>query len=106
MEQIAAFMLLISCSDNLSSCKEISAPTVSYQSMRDCNTEIPSLLAKHAAGHTILGTCVKTNVSALYHDETIVWDISNSGKLSAEPVLSNQELMAAATLPIRKSTLR
>lgn len=106
MEQIVAFMLLVSCSDDLSSCKEIPAPTVSYQTARACHAEMPKHLANHATNHIILGTCVTVDASAFYSDATLVWDISKSGKLSAELVTANQDVIAYARPPAEKSTLR
>ncbi len=106
MEQIAAFMLLISCSDDLSSCKEIPAPTVSYQTLHDCHVDSAHLLTEHAARQMILAACIKTDASALYSNATIVWDISKSGELNAGFILSNPKFMAAANLGTGKSTLQ
>lgn len=106
MEQIVALMLLVSCSDDLLSCKEIPTPTVSYQTVHSCNAEMSKLIANHSLDHFILGTCVTADASAFYRDATLVWDISISGKLSAELVMSNQDVIASASLAPGKSTLR
>lgn len=81
-------------------------PMVSYKTLYDCNADIPYLITKHAAGETILGTCVNTDPSSFQSDATIVWDISKSGKLTAGLILSNPKLVAAANLTAGRFTLQ
>jgi hypothetical protein len=40
MEHIAAFMILIACSDDLQACNEIPAPAVAYETVQECEAEL------------------------------------------------------------------
>ena len=41
MEHIAALLLIIGCSDDLSQCRELPAPVPLYEAAEDCNRALP-----------------------------------------------------------------
>ena len=44
MEHIAALLLIIGCSGDLSQCRELPAPVAVYEAVEDCNQELPDSL--------------------------------------------------------------
>ena len=44
MEHIAALILIIGCSDDLTQCRELPAPTPIYETKQDCDAALPDFL--------------------------------------------------------------
>ena len=84
MEQLAAIMLLISCSDDMSVCQEVNAPQAAYETQQICETQIGNAIRDNAASSPlVLGKCVSVNIDELQEDAWITWDISPAGELVA-----------------------
>lgn len=80
MEHIAAFMLLIACSDDLQTCQEYPAPAVAYETVEQCRAELtPALSTMSASQTTSFGKCVEIDPALLYEDVEIVWDVTRKG---------------------------
>ena len=84
METLAAFMLLLSCSQDLTACEEVPAPAAAYQTLDECSAAlVPALGGTGATDGLVVGTCLEFDVSLLEADAEIVWDITPEGELVA-----------------------
>ena len=80
MEHIAAFMLLIACSDDLQACREYPAPAVAYETVEQCRAELtPAIRAMSASQTKSFGKCVEIDPALFYEDVEIVWDVTREG---------------------------
>ncbi|RCS23739.1 hypothetical protein DUT91_10660 [Phyllobacterium salinisoli] len=82
MEQLAAIMLLITCSDDLAVCKERPTPTISYETVATCETELRPAL-RNLAGESpkVFGKCVEVDPEIMERDAAILWEIDANNEL-------------------------
>ena len=83
MEHIAAILLMIGCSGNLADCEEIAVPTFAYETMAECNSDMPSV--RSAAEGTfprVFAECLAVDPMLIDADAELVWDIED-GRLVA-----------------------
>ena len=82
MEHIAAFMLLIACSDDLQACQEYPAPAVAYETVEQCRADLaPALRTIPASQPKSFGSCVEIDPALIYEDVEIVWDVTRESGL-------------------------
>ena len=82
MEHIAAFMLLIACSEDLQVCKEYPAPAIAYETVEQCQAELrPAIRTISTSETKSFGKCVEIDPALLYEDAEIVWDVTQDGGL-------------------------
>ncbi|PRD43989.1 hypothetical protein C5748_09110 [Phyllobacterium phragmitis] len=82
MEQLAAIMLLITCSDDLAVCKERPAPTVSYETIATCETALkPAVRNLAAESSKVFGKCVEVDPEIMERDVAIYWEIDPNDEL-------------------------
>ena len=82
MEHIAAFMILIACSDDLQACNEIPAPAIAYETVQECQAELtPAMRSLSASQAKSYGECVEIDPALFYEDAEIVWDVTRDGGL-------------------------
>ncbi|MDZ7602696.1 MAG: hypothetical protein U1A06_15090 [Hoeflea sp.] len=97
MEHIAAFMILIACSDDYQTCAEQPAPAVAYETVRQCEVELsPSIRMMTVEQGHALGKCVEIDPALFYEDAEIVWDVSTEGDLEVVLELINPEMTSPA----------
>ena len=93
MEHVAAIMLLLACTDDLSRCEEFPAPTVAYETVQDCETDIaPAMREAAIDAPTILGRCLSIDPALFAEDVEIAWSITAEGELAAELALVNPDI--------------
>jgi hypothetical protein len=93
MEHIAAFMLLIACSEDLQACKEYPAPAVAYETVGQCEAELtPAIRAMSVSQTRSFGKCVEIDPALLYEDAEIVWDVSREGKIEVSIEVINPHM--------------
>ena len=93
MEHVAAIMLLIACSDDLSLCQEATAPTIAYETMQDCERDIePAMRDIAVEAPTVLAQCFQIDPALFAEDVEISWDITEGGVLDAELALINPSI--------------
>lgn len=82
MEHIAAFMLLIACSEDLQACREYPAPAVAYETVEQCRAEMtPALRELTGSTSRSFGKCVDIDPALFYEDVEIAWDVTQEGLL-------------------------
>jgi hypothetical protein len=93
MEHIAAFMILIACSDDLQACNEIPVPAVAYETVQECEAELtPAMRTISASQDKSYGKCVEIDPALLYEDAEIVWDVTRNGGLEVTLEIVNPQV--------------
>ena len=91
MEHIAALLLIIGCSDNLATCRELPAPTPIYETREQCDEDLPSSLGAFTGQFELLfAQCIPVDPTLEEGDADLVWDVYPDGTLIAtvEPARS------------------
>ena len=84
MEHIAALLLIVGCSQDLSACAELPAPVAFYETTTDCDYELPGILSGlTGAKPRVMATCVAVDPALEEADAELVWDVTPQGKLVA-----------------------
>lgn len=84
MEHIAALLLIIGCSDNLSECKELPAPVPVYETVEECDANLGDAMKGYVNRHPqIFAQCVSVDPALEEEDVELVWDVRNDGTLHA-----------------------
>ncbi len=78
MEHIAAVLLIVGCSGNLDTCRELPAPVPLYETSEDCQAaRDPSVRLFAGADEKVFATCVPVDPAMEEEDAELVWDIQN-----------------------------
>lgn len=90
VEHLAAFMLLVGCNADASTCQEIPVPIAAYESADECQQELAvQIRLSGAAVEKVYGACKEIDEEAFEQSATIDWSVTRSGKLlvtfGAEP---------------------
>ncbi len=95
MEHIAALLLIIGCSDDLSQCRELPAPVPLFETTEECENELPAGLNSFAGQHPqIFAKCVAVDPALEEEDAELVWDVKSDGTLVAS--ISVPDVMVAS----------
>ncbi|WP_420961267.1 hypothetical protein [Brucella sp. IR073] len=82
MQHLAAIMLLVTCSNDMAACNVQPAPTVSYETIATCKTELKPALDNLAAESTkAYGKCVEVDPELMEQDAAIYWEIDKNDEL-------------------------
>ncbi|AKI00427.1 hypothetical protein IMCC20628_01714 [Hoeflea sp. IMCC20628] len=93
MEHIAAFMLLIACSDDRQACSEQPAPAVAYETVQQCELELsPAIASISQIKEKSFGKCVEVDPALFYEDAEIVWDVTSAGGIEVAVQLINPDM--------------
>jgi hypothetical protein len=95
MEHIAAFLLIVGCSNGVAECRELPAPTPVFETVEDCEALRPNAAAAYAPRFgRVLSRCVEVDPAMEHEDATIVWDVTGTGELHAALEASAVEVAA------------
>lgn len=84
MEHIAAVLLLIGCSDDMTACRELPVQTAIFESAEECEAEInPAIAGMTTTFPQIMGKCVSVDPAMEEEDAELVWNINPNGALYA-----------------------
>ncbi|MGS1094380.1 hypothetical protein ACVCNR_07325 [Aquamicrobium terrae] len=84
MEHIAAVLLIIGCSGDLSQCAELPAPTTVFETVEECAAEKqPALNAFSKRTERVFGTCIAVDPALEDEYAEIVWHVHPNGTLEA-----------------------
>lgn len=84
MEHIAAFLLLVGCSNGDAECRELPSPTPVFETLEDCEAvRLPAIGHFTSRYPRVLGKCIEVDPAQEYEDATIVWDVLPNGRLQA-----------------------
>ncbi|KQT82478.1 hypothetical protein [Aurantimonas sp. Leaf443] len=95
MEHVAAFMLLVGCSGNLQSCNEIPVPVPAYETLADCQEDLPlQIRLSSDSSQRVLGACKGVAPDVFERSASIDWTITRDGRLSID-FTSEPQIVAA-----------
>lgn len=84
MEHIAAVLLIVGCSGDLSNCTELPAPATVFETYEECKLERqPALSALSQRADRVFGTCIAVDPALEDDYAEIVWDLRPDGTLEA-----------------------
>lgn len=84
MEHIAAVLLIIGCSNDLSQCHELPAPVTIFETAEACTAERPFALGDLSGkAERIFGKCLAVDPALEDDYNEIVWDVRPDGTLDA-----------------------
>lgn len=84
MEHIAALLLIIGCSNDLSQCQELPAPVPVYEAAEDCDSELPASVGAFTGQYDqIFARCVPVDPALEEVDAELTWDVRPDGTLFA-----------------------
>lgn len=106
MEHIAALLLVVGCSGDLS-CRELPLESGVFETREECLAELPAMQRSVGKGFTTVHfRCVDVDPSAEEADAELVWDIAANGTLEASVVVpDHSETMVASNQSPRSDRL-
>ena len=99
-EDIAALLLVIGCSDDLSQCRELPAPVSIFETKEDCDQQLPdSLGAFTGQFEQLYAQCLSVDPAMEDEDTELVWEVHPDGTLfAAVEAVPPQEIESTNTL--------
>ena len=99
-EDIAALLLVIGCSDDLSQCRELPAPVSIFETKEDCDQQLPdSLGAFTGQFEQLYAQCLSVDPAMEDEDTELVWEVHPDGTLIASvEAVPPQEIESTDTL--------
>jgi hypothetical protein len=95
MEHIAALLLIVGCSENLAQCRELPAPVAVFETVEDCESELPVNLHNFIGRHPqLFAKCVTVDPALEEEDAELSWDVKPDGTLVAS--ISAPDVMVAS----------
>ncbi len=84
MEHVAAILLIIGCSSDLSQCRELPGPVTVFETVQECADARPFTLDDMAGQQPrILGECLSVDPALEESDGEIVWSVTPDGRIEA-----------------------
>lgn len=100
MEHIAALLLIVGCSDDLATCRELPAPTPIYETRQQCDDELPSSLGAFTGQfEQLFAQCIPVDPATEEADAELTWSVYPDGTLTAAVNASGGEVMIASNSP-------
>lgn len=98
MEHIAALLLFVSCSQDLSGCREVPAPTPLFEVYEQCQAELPQAMRTLAPQHPrLFAKCLEVDPALEDDYDQLTWNVLPNGTLEAK--LSVSEVVTASGAP-------
>ncbi|MBO0664007.1 hypothetical protein LQ948_15335 [Jiella sp. MQZ9-1] len=83
MEHVAAFMLLVGCSGDISVCKEIPVPSPAYETVAACQQDLPlQIRLSNSSDSRVLGACKAVSEDVFQQSASLDWSVSRNGQLA------------------------
>jgi hypothetical protein len=109
MEHIAALLLIVGCSGDLSQCRQMPAPVTVFETAEECADARPFALDDLAGRMPrIFGECLPVDPALEEEYAGIVWDVTPDGALHASVEIADETpalLMAASEIRPEKDYL-
>lgn len=96
MEHIAAFLLVVSCSQDLSGCREIPAPTPLFEVFDACQSALPGALVLGARDQRIFAKCLEVDPALEDDYDKLSWNVLPNGTLDASLSISSVVVASGA----------
>ncbi len=100
MEHIAAVLLIIGCSGDLSQCTELPAPATVFETYEECGRERqPALNALSGRADRVFGTCIAVDPALEDDYAEIVWKLRPDGTLEASVEKGGMQIASSRPHP-------
>jgi hypothetical protein len=97
MEHIAALLLIIGCSDDLSQCRELPAPVPLYEAAEDCDDALPNSRSAFEGQYSrLFARCVPVDPALEEEDAELTWDVRPDGTLVASVDAGSADVVVAS----------
>jgi hypothetical protein len=84
VEDIAALLLIIGCSDDVSQCRELPAPVSIFETKEDCDQQLPDSLGGFTEQfEQLYAQCLSVDPAMEDEDTELVWEVHPDGTLIA-----------------------
>ncbi len=95
MEQIAELLLIVGCSSDYASCRELPSPTTVYETSVECDAELPDA-PRRLEGDTprVLGACIAVDPAMEEEDAVLVWNVTPQRQLDASIKANDMHIAA------------
>lgn len=98
MEHIAALLLVVSCSQEFSGCREVAPPTALFEVFEDCQSALPQALRSLSPQHPrLFAKCLEVDPALEDDYDQLTWHVLPNGMLEAK--LSVSSVMTASDNP-------
>jgi hypothetical protein len=85
MEHIAAFLLVVGCSDMLSECRELPASTSAFETVQECQEALDPALSRFTTRvPQVFASCVAVDPAEDQEDPQLAWHVGLDGILEVE----------------------
>ncbi|WP_296742110.1 hypothetical protein [Mesorhizobium sp.] len=104
MEHIAALLLVIGCSSNMTDCRELSVPVSVFETFEACTAERPFALGdlQGQAAH-VVGKCLAVDPALEDDYDQIAWNVRPDGTLDASLEVSGMLIASNSVRPEKVS---
>lgn len=107
MEHVAALLLIIGCSGDMSDCKELPAPAPVYETVDACREMLrPAIGAYTTSVPQVFATCISVDPALEEQDAELVWDIHPDGTIQAKMLPVENVMVASNSQRREKENLR
>jgi len=90
MEHIAAFLLVVSCSQDLSGCRETPAPAPLFEAYDACQAELPKVLTAFTSrDKRTFAKCLEVDPALEDDYDQLTWNVLPNGTLEASLSVSS-----------------
>ncbi|WP_378947862.1 hypothetical protein [Mesorhizobium sp. ANAO-SY3R2] len=90
MEHIAALLLVVSCTQNLSDCREVAPPTALFEVFEGCQSAMPEALRSLSPQHPhLFAKCLEVDPALEDDYDQLTWHVLPNGTLEAKLSVSN-----------------
>lgn len=84
MEHIAAILLIVGCSSDLSQCRELPSPVTVFEAAEECNQAWPFVIEDLAGSSPrIFGKCIEIDPALEEEAGEIIWQVTPDDGLEA-----------------------
>jgi hypothetical protein len=90
MEHIAAFLLVVSCSQDFSGCRETPAPAPLFEAYDACQAELPKVLTAFTSrDKRTFAKCLEVDPALEDDYDQLTWNVLPNGTLEASLTVSS-----------------
>lgn len=90
MEHIAAVLLVIGCSNNMTECRELNVPVSVFETAAECIAQRPFAMSDvRGQAARIVAKCLPVDPALEDDYDQIVWNVRPDGSLDASVEISN-----------------
>ncbi|WP_078705849.1 hypothetical protein [Bartonella sp. WD16.2] len=90
MNPIVTVLLLVSCTDDLSSCYSNDSMVKIYPTAQICEQDIVPSIKKLMSGEQIFAQCTDIPINSIQQKASLVWSVTNQGNFLLQSLHNNK----------------